>query len=422
MPRVRILYVVHQLLPPRHVAGTEIYSINLAREMQSRGHHVEMFFTEAYVDREQYQLGRGTFQGLPYHEAVFCADYESFESTYRNPRMEELFERVLDAVQPDLVHCQHLALHSIGYIDQIRSRGLPIVYTLHEYMLMCPRDGQLLRPGLQLCQGPEPEACAVCVEHLPRPARDASRVDAIRTREREIKRRLADVDLFLAPSAFLRDRFVAAGWIDADRIIHSDNGFRVDVFAGVGRVPGQRLRVGYLGTIADYKGVHLLIEAFEGIDAGRAECRIWGDLDIFPDYGRRLREMDKPVAVRLMGRFDNADVGRVLAELDVLVVPSLWFENSPLTIHEAFLGGLPVLATDQGGMAELIEDGVNGLLFRRGDVADLRAKIQCLLDDPTLLERLRKGLPAVKTIAEDAAAMERRYARLMDRAQRGRRA
>ena len=94
------------------------------------------------------------------------------------------------------------------------------------------------------------------------------------------------------------------------------------------------------------------------------------------------------------------------------MIPSLWYENSPLTIHEAYLAGLPVIATDHGGMAELVDDGVSGLHFRRGDADDLRAKISQFLDDPALLDRLRRGFPAVKTIAEDAEVMESRYSSL----------
>ncbi len=383
--------------------------------MISRGHDVHAFFTESYGDRQQFDLSRGEYRDIRYFEAVHNYEYESFEQTYRTPGMEDLFTEVLDATQPDLVHCQHLQLHSIGYVDKIKRRGLPLVYTLHDYLLMCPRDGQLLRPGLQLCPGPEAEACAVCVQHMPPPAHGATYVEAIRTREREIKARLADVDLFISPSAFLRERFIANQWIAEDRIVHSDNGFCVDSYEGTDREPSSRLRYGYIGTLAEYKGVHKLIEAFDGIDADRAECLIWGDTSIFPDYGRHLEEMDKSANVRLMGRFDNTDVGRVLAQVDVLVIPSLWFENSPLTIHEAYLAGIPVVASDQGGMAELVEDGVNGLHFRMGDVVDLRSALQRFLDEPELLPRLRSGIPSVKSIAEDAAAVEAHYERLLAR-------
>ena len=408
---MKILYIVHQLLPPKHVAGTEIYTINLAREMQARGHQVHLYFTESYADREQYELATGSYRGIPYFEAVHNYEYENFTATWRDPRMEKLCRQVLDRVKPDLVHIQHLHLHSIGYIDLIAKRGTPLVYTLHEYLLMCPAGGQLLRPGLRLCPGPEPAACARCTAQAP-PPEEESRETAVTRRLEEIRKGMKKVDLFISPSAFLREMFLRNGMVDPGRIIHSDNGFFTEAFERVPYERSDRLRVGYIGTLAEYKGVHLLIEAFRGIPADRALCRIYGDLEMFPAYGRRLRKMKKPENVELMGRFDNSRVGRVLAGIDLLVIPSLWYENSPLTIHEAYLAGIPVIASDQGGMAELVKPGATGLHFRLGDAEDLRRQITRCLEQPGLLEDFSENLPAVKSIAEDAWIMEDRYCRL----------
>ncbi|MCA9322432.1 MAG: glycosyltransferase, partial [Planctomycetes bacterium] len=109
----------------------------------------------------------------------------------------------------------------------------------------------------------------------------------------------------------------------------------------------------------------------------------------------------------------NGRIAEVLAGIDVLVVPSLWFENSPLTIHEAWLAGIPVLASDRGGMAELVDDGVNGLHFRLGDADDLRAKIRRLIDDRQLVRQLSNRPGVVKNIRDDAVDMEARYRRLV---------
>jgi hypothetical protein len=113
--------------------------------------------------------------------------------------------------------------------------------------------------------------------------------------------------------------------------------------------------------------------------------------------------------VEFRGRFDNARLSEVYAEIDVLIVPSVWFENSPITIHEAFLTHTPVIASDIGGMAEYVRDGVDGLHFKVGDDADLAAKMQRFLDEPGLVERLSKDWIPIKTIAEDAAVTEFRY-------------
>ena len=104
----------------------------------------------------------------------------------------------------------------------------------------------------------------------------------------------------------------------------------------------------------------------------------------------------------------SSDLG-VYAEIDVLLVPSLWWENSPVTIHEAFLTGTPVVASGIGGMAEYVRDGIDGLHFAVGDDLDLAAKLRRFLDEPCLAAELARGAPAVKTIEQDAAATEARY-------------
>jgi len=435
---MNILMVVHQFLP-RHVAGSEIYTYRLAQALRERGHRVQLFFTEIRPDRPQYELSRGEFEGIPYFEAVHNRVFASLGQLYRDPQMEQLFERVLDQVTPDIVHVQHLHLHSIGYIDLARRRRLPLLYTLHEYMLMCLNEGLLLRPGPTLCGGPEPEACARCalvaypdipVDRDTGIGRLVTRMRkalgfptlmpsangnerayraAVRVRRRDIETELAKVDLFISPSRFLRQRFIDEGMIAADRIIYSDNGFYVAPFRNLRKSSSPTLRTGFVGTISEYKGVHLIVEAFRGITDAGIECRIYGDPATFPQYTKRLMALGRPAALRYMGSLRNDKVAEVLADLDVLIVPSLWPENSPLTIHEAYLAKLPVLTSDHGGMAELVEHERTGLHFRTGDAADLRRQLLRLRNEPDLLPLLSKHLPAVKTIETDAVQMEERY-------------
>lgn len=423
---LRILFVVHQFLP-KHRAGTELYTYYLAKEMVARGHQVCLYFTEIYPEEPQYTLRRGSYDGLPFIEVAHSHYFPNFRHSYRDENMEEIFDQVLEETRPDLVHFQHLYLHSIGYIDVARKRQLPIVYTLHEYILMCLRGGQLLLPDLTLCDGPEDTACALCARMYP-PPDDSEQdrtdtnadpyVSAVTARNREIRSRLAKVDLFISPSAFLRQRFIDEGLISPEKIIHSDNGFPANLFAGIKRQtspppPGQELRFGFVGTISESKGLHLLVEAFAGIDHSRASCQAHGDLGMFPDYKLRLESQPGFEHITWAGPFEHSRIGEILAGIDVLIVPSLWFENSPLTIHEAFLAGVPVLTVDRGGMAELVEDGRNGVHFKMGDVADLRSKMRQFLDEPELLEHLRAGFPKLKTISEDAETMDQRYLQLL---------
>ncbi|MFQ5427463.1 MAG: glycosyltransferase family 4 protein [Thermodesulfobacteriota bacterium] len=446
---MKILEVVHDFLP-RHTAGSEVYTYKLSKELVKKGNEVSLFFTEAERGTPQYTLRQGVYDELPYFEAIVNRSYSGFTETYDNPEMERLFAEVLDQANPDVIHLQHLINHSMGYIDIARKRSIPVVFTLHDYWLTCPLGGQRIRPDLTICHDVDPVICGRCVSRysknsfrlkklfekvtgrLKAPSRKTSPGGGLAAKSflrfngvfetmaakelasSVVQRRLRileaseGVDLFIAPSQFLRDRFKEFG-IPEEKILYSDYGFDTAVFSGKKGERGSRkkLRFGYTGSLVPHKGVHVLIEAFRGIERAKAELKIYGNLTWFPDYVKKLQENAGNSGTRFMGAFDNRDVPEVLAGIDVLVVPSIWFENSPLTIHEAYISGTPVIVSDLGGMAELVEDGVSGFVFETGNAHALREKIEMIVNDGSLLARLRKGLPGVKTIAEDADDMER---------------
>ena len=154
------------------------------------------------------------------------------------------------------------------------------------------------------------------------------------------------------------------------------------------------------------KAPHVLLEAVAGLPPDRVSVTIAGDLAPYhgdDSYAGIVRPMLQRSGVEWLGGVAHERVPALLASIDVLVVPSIWIENSPFVIKEAFAAGLPVVASNLGGMAELVQDGRNGLLFTAGDSADLRRVITRLLDEPGLLATLREGIPRVKTIDEDAA-------------------
>lgn len=414
-----ILFVIHQFLP-KHVAGSEVYTFWLARSLQALGHRVVIFSTEAYAGQSTAIVRRHVHDGLPVWEAVHNNAFADFERFSFDRQKEAQFQHVLLHERPDVVHVQHLHQHSLGYVDIAKDHGLPVVYTLHEFLLICARFGWLVRPGWHLCEGPEPAECARCAATwLPAPSTPPPPgVDpyaaAIAARLQAVSTMLAKVDLCISPSAFLRDRFVQTGFVAAERIIHSQNGMATAAHHRVARPPNPtgRLRIGYVGTIGEWKGVHLLVEACNGLPAEAIECQIWGVLIYFPEYVERLRRLASGPHIALRGPFDNARIGEILAGIDVLVVPSLWYENSPVTIQEANLAGVPVVTTDRGGMQEHVLEGRNGLHFRLGDAADLRRTLQRLLDEPGLLASL-DDFPPVKDIATDATEMVARYRRVL---------
>jgi glycosyltransferase involved in cell wall biosynthesis len=173
------------------------------------------------------------------------------------------------------------------------------------------------------------------------------------------------------------------------------------------------VRIGFVGTLVWHKGLHVLLEAARSLPAGAYEIEVWGALDTFPDYTASLRAMARGLPVRFRGAFHSGQGAEVYRSFDLLVVPSLWPENSPLVIHEAFMAGVPVVAARTGGIPELVTDGVNGELFDPASPAALAAALRGLILRPDRLAEMARHAPAVKTIAEDARDWERRYESLL---------
>jgi glycosyltransferase involved in cell wall biosynthesis len=443
--RLRILMALHDFLP-RHRGGVEIYSWRIAKALASR-HDLHLFFTEAHPSVPSYQAREGTFDGLPFTEISHQHVPAFFEDSWRDPRMESHFGAVLDRFEPDLVHVQHLGNLSLGVIGMAKSLGLPVVYTLHDYALLCPRGGKMLRQDFSRCEQPRPERCAECIGEVPlrtwhsdedsligwfvpeglrrllgdavsvakRTSSEQERQAAVEARLAAVKDALAMVDLVIAPSEWLRRTFVGAGVIAPDRIVVSEPGHE-PLASEPRHDPGpRRFRVGYLGAIVPAKGVHVLVEAMNLLtDVPGVEGVIHGFTDADPQYARAIKLGCKNPRVRFAGAFEPDEVPRILADMDVLVVPSLWWENAPLAIQEAFLAGVPVVVSDIGGMAEKVIDGVTGVHFRVGDARDLAARLKDLHADRLRLFRLAASRPAIRTIAEDAWDLERRYRQLVD--------
>jgi glycosyltransferase involved in cell wall biosynthesis len=222
----------------------------------------------------------------------------------------------------------------------------------------------------------------------------------------------SDVDLFLAPSRFLRDRYISCG-IPGQKIVFARYGLKHFT-----RLPHRhtngRPAFGYIGALHRHKGVEVLLEAFKGL-GDRADLHIFGSAfgsPISESYWRRISE-ERPAGVTFHGAYDNTRIGEILAGLDAVIVPSIWYENSPLTIQEAFIAGVPVVTSDRGGMAELVRDGIDGLHFRLGDAGDLHQKLEQLISAPARLEELAKNVPVVPRIEEQAAELRERYRTLL---------
>jgi len=153
------------------------------------------------------------------------------------------------------------------------------------------------------------------------------------------------------------------------------------------------------------------VEAFRRLDAGgRARLDLYGRLDFAPPYGDELQAAARGVeGIHFRGAFPHGEIARVLGEMDVLVIPSVWYENSPLVLLTALAARLPVIVSDMGGLTELVRDRENGLVTPAGDPAALAAALARCLGEPELLPRLSRTLPPVKSIETYADELLARY-------------
>ncbi len=425
---MQILFTVHKY-PPESLGGTEIYTLSLARALVALGHTVTVFYpTTAVTQSEQRVNADGVHEWrvpLPADRATE-GPVAQFWHTVRDGAIEAAFVACLRECRPDLVHFQHVQGVSARLIEL--AADWPTVATLHDYWYFCA-NSQLIRPDQRPCAGPSwgnwnCVDCATARADL-QGLRAARPLVALpfAWRNRYLRRVSAHIDHFIAPSEFLRQQYIGQGW-PATRISTLENGMDRQRLQGVQGVtppvPAARPHFGFIGSLAWQKGVHVLIEAFNQLPAEQQEqaaLTIYGSDHAFPDYGARLRAAATHPHIRLAGSVAYDQVGAVLQQLDFLVVPSLWYENSPLVIQEAYVVGVPVLASNLGALPEKVVDGKTGRLFPAGDSAALATLLQAIIEEPTVRGQLQSAITPPPTVEEHATAVTELYKRLVDLSQ-----
>lgn len=429
---MRILHLVHQYLP-HDVGGTELYTQTLARyQAQQQGHHVAIFYPSPLppgsaapsqppisVEEEAHGVRvYGATIGPRSRTAVFL-------DTFRQRQLSAALQHVLDLEQPDLVHIQHLMGLPASVVQQIQRRSLPLVITLHDYWFPCA-NGQLLTNYDQtICDGPHYwincGRCALARAGLgDRPLLAPLAAPLLGARSQLLQRVLAGAGRVIAPTQFVRDTYARLGMPHATTVVVPHG---IEVPGAVlqrarrprpPRPAADPLHVIYVGSLAPQKGLHVLIEAFNRLPPHAARLSIYGDLDKFPDYVAGLQRAAAHPGIQFGGRINRADFWRLLLEeADLAVLPTLWYEVSPLTIQEMFAARVPIVASHIGAMPEKIRDGVDGLLFPPGDVAALQRALQRLLQDRALLLALRNNIQPTRLMQEHVRDVEEVYRQLL---------
>ncbi|MFI5343877.1 MAG: glycosyltransferase [Chlamydiales bacterium] len=429
---MKILKVIHGY-PDRYNAGSEVYSQTLCHSLIKRGHDVTVFARHEDPYQQEYRVHWEQDRLCP--EIKLCLiNMAQSRDGYQHQQVDQAFNHLLQEYRPDLVHFGHLSHLSTSIVEVAHQAKLPLVFTLHDFWLMCPR-GQFLQTintkGEELypvCHSQEDEKCSrTCYwRHF---SSQEDEEDAaywthwVSKRMAHIRQMSSYIDMFIAPSMYLLERFVKDFPIDRTKVTYLDYGFDLDRLKNRKRLPEKEFVFGYIGTHKQAKGILHLLNAFAEQPEGAA-LRIWGSsLSSFTNSLKDIvKTFKKDIQNRIswMGGYRNEKiVEEVFNHCDAIVVPSIWGENSPLVIHEALEAGVPVITADYGGMKEYIHHEVNGLLFRHRDEKSLVEQMKRFVQDPGFALQLakRKYLQSedchIPNIIDHAEQMESLYLQLM---------
>lgn len=429
--RMKILFITNGF-PPNSYGGVQVYTRRLAIEL-AKHHKVSVFCREADLSRDDYSVRNYTDNNVKVSAVNYnFGDLEDFAGTYFIEPMREVFSSFLEENGvPDIVHVHHLG--GIGYavLEELDKRQIPIVLTLHDFSLTCPR-GQRIRDDYSICEGLKIEQCLECLKpqckgdrgNLWKLYRYLFRKKVGRNLLNDFwtsSERVANLAwLILAPSEFHAQELIKDGFPSA-KIRVMPYGYEKEKFSAIKRDKiGLARNFGYLGSLIPSKGVHVLIEAFNALVKEFPDLplklHLYGPAPSYhgkSDYPLILRQLAGDRAVFFHGAYPQEQLAEILATLDAVVVPSVWWETHGMVVREAKLAGLPVVISDIGALGEGLRDGIEVLKAKAGNPKSLRDKMRILAITPGLADFIASNQISVKDIKQDAFEHQELYLSLL---------
>jgi len=403
-PKLKVLIAAHSH-PEVSIGGAEISAFQLFETLQHRADCQSWYLG---CDRTLAARRPGSVLNQPWSDAEYLYAVESFDwFKFANPdtRLPGEIERLLQQLQPDVLHFHHYINFGVEILEYAR-RTLPncrIVLTLHEYLAICHHYGQMVtKKHRTLCYHSSPDHCHACFPEF-------SPSDFF-LRRRYIMRFFDLVDVFIAPSRFLADRYVAWG-VPASKMVVLENLMPEPLVAPHRMAePDEIIRIGFFGQTSALKGINVLFDAAERLAAENVSNVTF---DIFGDYTSQPEEFQGEFLARLEkagpniqfnGPYGRPQLDGLIQSVHAVLVPSVWWENSPLVIQEALRNRRPVICSGIGGMAEKVRNGVDGWHFPAGNALALASLLRNLAKDPERLNRVAAamtGIPASQSGIED---------------------
>jgi glycosyltransferase involved in cell wall biosynthesis len=391
-PRVLVLAHAH---PDFSLGGGEIAAYNLYKALRDDPAVEEAWFL-GRVDR-----GRGATGHISLRRAneylweQGIGDWHKMTAAHRDS-LTTWFADLIRALKPNVVHAHHymhLGLEFIRVVKQV-DPSIRIFFTLHEYMAICRNNGQMVKTNsTRLCSRASHDECRACFPQ--------STAEDFWLRKHFFMSHFDLVDQFVSPSEFLKNRYVQWG-IAPERIVVVENGQSDEPpLPPRPLAEGEtRNRIGFFGQITPFKGLDVVLEALKQLPKEeRKQLRVevhGANLEMqTADYREKVESLREPLirqgVLRWVGPYQPHELRSRMAAVDWVLVPSIWWENSPMVIQEAFVCGRPLLVSDIGGMAEKVRDNVDGLHVRTGNALDWGTQL-LRATDPALWDRLQAGI------------------------------
>jgi glycosyltransferase involved in cell wall biosynthesis len=426
--KTRVLYITHNHLSSSP-GGVEVYAHELYESMRASGEFEPLLLARTgapYDDGPIHHDTPITAAGSDPNQYLFFTELGDYDALMLTNRRKDAciryFRNFLAAYKPDLIHFHHTLFLGLEFITEARHAlpHAPIVFTLHEYLPICHNHGQMVRTRSgEPCLEASPRRCHECFPEVSH--------QSFLLRERFIAAHLKQVDQFIAPSRFLLERFVQWG-IPREKIVFEEHGRTLAAEAPAARPRPAANTFGFFGRLTPFKGVTVLLEATrllmaDGVRApmGREhgfQVHVHGSglESAEPEYQRRVNALleETKAVVSYEGRYAAAQLPDLMSQVDWVVMPSIWWENAPLVIQEAFAHRRPVICSNIGGMAEKVQHLINGLHFRANDPVDLAGTMQKAMASADLWPRLHEGISPVRTMEDHVGRMGTMYKRLIE--------
>ncbi|MFQ5941174.1 MAG: glycosyltransferase family 4 protein [Nitrososphaerales archaeon] len=401
---MRILFVVHQFFPV-YYTGTERLVLNLAKQMQRMGHYVKVLTyafgeTDGFRREGDFLIKEYQYQGLPVISIRHKTVPSDIHFTIFDTSTEQLLEKIFSSEEFDIIHLSH-AMRVGSIIRVAQKKKIPIILTLTDFWMMCPRATSVTVKG-ELSRSPD--GGLACVEKC----YEETWKDRIISRLNEAHDIMKVVDFVAAPTYFLADRIKTEFNRDVKVVRHGIDYVYYDI------KPNENVKqkydnviFGYIGTILPHKGLHIVMEALKLLKNENIRVKIYGHYFDQKEYHDNLVNMTRgDDRVVFLGQYKDEDLNEIMNEIDCILVPSIWWENSPLTALTSLAFKVPVLTTNVGGVAELVKDGVNGFNFEIGNPASLAKMMKKITENPEILSEIKSGIVRPRRLEEEAFEYE----------------